>query len=37
MCTIQLANPIVVLQDHENDNSTASRTKTTKGPTEPSQ
>ena len=37
MCTTQLANPIMVPQGHENDNSTTSRTKTTKGPSDPSQ
>ena len=37
MCTTQLANPIVVPQGHENDNSATSRTKTTKRPTDPSQ
>lgn len=37
MCTTQLANPIVVSQGHENDNSTTSRTKTMKGPADPSQ
>ena len=36
MCTTQLANPIVVPQGHENDNSATSRTKTTKRPTDPS-
>ena len=37
MCTTQLANPIVVPQGHENDNSTTSRAKPAKGPTCPSQ